>query len=243
MDKVYDCNSVTIYQGEAFSSLRELPEGMVDAVITDPPYCSGAATLAGKQTDPAKKYQSSETQKSYPPLLGDAKDQRSFTTWATLWLGECWRVSKAGSPLLLFSDWRQLPAMTDAVQAAGWQWLGIVPWNKRTARPSIGRFKAQCEYVLFASKGRLVPATRACLPGLYEHTVIASKKVHINSKPLPLLQSLMEIVQPGGVVLDPFIGGGTTALAALATGRGCVGIELSPEYAAITVERLKQHRM
>ena len=121
MDKAYDSNSIIIYQGEAFSGLRELPEGMVDAVITD------------------------------PPLLGDAKDQRSFTTWATLWLGECWRVSKAGSPLLLFSDWRQLPAMTDAVQAAGWQWLGIVPWNKRTARPSVGRFKAQCEYVIFAS--------------------------------------------------------------------------------------------
>lgn len=243
MDKVYDSNSITIYQGEAFSGLRGLPEGMVDAVITDPPYCSGAATLAGKQADPAKKYQNSETKKIYPPLLGDAKDQRSFTTWATLWLGECWRVSKAGAPLLVFSDWRQLPAMTDAVQAAGWQWLGIVPWNKRTARPSIGRFKAQCEYAIFASKGRFVPNTRKCLPGLYEHTVIASKKVHINSKPVALLQGLMDIVQPGGVVLDPFIGGGTTALAALATGRGCVGIELSPEYAAITVERLKQHKM
>ena len=47
--------------------------------------------------------------------------------------------------------------------------------------------------------------------------------------------------QGKGTILDPFIGGGTTALAALDTGRKCVGIELSEEYAALAVERIRQH--
>ncbi|WP_367174904.1 hypothetical protein [uncultured Desulfovibrio sp.] len=80
---------------------------------------------------------------------------------------ECWRVARAGAPLMVFTDWRQLPALTDAVQGAGWKWLGIVPWNKRSARPQIGRFRQQCEHVLCACKGSLTLATRSCLPGLY----------------------------------------------------------------------------
>ena len=49
---------------------------------------------------------------------------------------------------------------------------------------------------------------------------------------------LMSIVPEGGTVFDPFLDGGTTALAALATGRKCIGIELSPEYAKVAAERI-----
>jgi len=65
-----------------------------------------------------------------PPMLGDGKGQRVFTAWAMLWLSECWRIAKLGAPLMMFTDWRQLPAMTDAMQGAGWFWLGIVVWNR-----------------------------------------------------------------------------------------------------------------
>ena len=171
-------------------------------------------------------------------MLGDSKDQRSFTMWATLWLSECLRIAKDGSPLLVFTDWRQLPSMTDAIQAAGWAWLGIVPWNKRTSRPQMGKFRQQCEYILFGSKGRFIPATRTCLPGLYDYPVIPSQKVHLTSKPLPLLKDLLAITPAGATVLDPFLGGGTTAVAAMQTDRKCIGIELSKEYAEIAIERV-----
>ena len=48
----------------------------------------------------------------------------------------------------------------------------------------------------------------------------------------------MEVVPEGGTVLDPFIGGGSTAEAARDTGRTCIGVELSPDYAAITAQRV-----
>lgn len=63
-------------------------------------------------------------------------------------------------------------------------------------------------------------------------------KVHLTGKPVPLMRDLLEVAKPGGVVLDPFMGGGSTGLACLETGRGFIGIELSPEYYEIASARL-----
>ena len=52
----HNLDGVTIYEGEALSVLASLPSESVDAVLTDPPYCSGAFTLAGKQRPPNEKY-------------------------------------------------------------------------------------------------------------------------------------------------------------------------------------------
>ncbi len=235
---VFDSPTVRIYQGDALATLQTLPDASVDAVITDPPYSSGGVSLSARQADPAQKYQQSGTKKQYPPMLGDGKDQRSFVCWATMWLTECWRISKDGAPLLVFTDWRQLPARTDAVQAAGFFWQGIVPWVKRSSRPAQGRFRHQCEYVLFASRGRFLPQTRQCLPGVYDFPVNAAQKVHLTSKPVPLLEALMQVTAPEATILDPFLGGGTTALAAFNQGRRCIGVELSAEYAKLAADRL-----
>ena len=124
---------VILYHGDALGILYSLPDLVMDAVLTDPPYSSGGVTLGARQADPAHKYQQSGTKRQYPPMLGDTKDQRSWTMWCTLWLTECWRIARDGAPLLVFTDWRQLPSLSDAVQAAGWKWLGIVPWDKRSA--------------------------------------------------------------------------------------------------------------
>lgn len=230
---------LTLYQGNALTLLPFIPSESIDAVITDPPYSSGAATLSGKQAAPAAKYQQTGTKKTYPPMLGDAKDQRSFTWWMTQWLCECWRIAKDGAPLLVFTDWRQLPSVTDAVQAAGFSWRGLVVWNKPSARPMLGEFRRDAEFIVYGCKGRLQRHSRQCLPGIFRYPVNSDEKVHLTSKPLPLMTELMSVAPEGGTVLDPFLGGGTTALAALATGRKCIGIELSPQYARIAAERVK----
>jgi site-specific DNA-methyltransferase (adenine-specific) len=137
MEEFYSDSAVTLYQGDAWQVLRSLPPDSVDAVITDPPYSTGAVTLAGKQAAPAIKYQQTGTIKQYPEMLGDGKDQRSFLAWAVMWLTEAWRVSRPGAPVLIFTDWRQLPTVTDALQAAGFLWRGIVVWHK-----TVGEFRA-----------------------------------------------------------------------------------------------------
>ena len=230
---------VKLFQGDSLAVLRELPSSHVDAVVTDPPYSSGGQSTAARKADPADKYQTSRTKRTYPPMLGDNKDQRSFLAWAQLWLSECWRISKPGAPLLVFSDWRQIPVMSDAIQAAGWTWRGLIVWDKPTARPDRGRFRNQAEYILFATKGAFVRSTDRCLPGVFRHSVDPRRKVHLTGKPVGLLHELLEVVRPGGLVLDPFLGGGTTAAACQETGRACIGIELSEEYVEIARRRLE----
>ena len=203
MKPFFEDPALTLYQGDALAVLQSFPPLCVDAVITDPPYSSGGLMLSARQADPAVKYQNNGTVKTYPPMFGDNRDQRSFIMWATLWLAECWRVARDGSPLLMFSDWRH---------------------------------RREAEFVIFASKGRLGYRGPKCLPGLYAHTVDHKKKNHLTSKPVELLRELMEVVPEGGTVLDPFIGGGSTAEAARDTGRTCIGIELSEEYSRITTE-------
>ena len=114
----FSSGNVTLFHGDALRVLTTLTDASVDAVLTDPPYSSGGQSMSARQADPAQKYQQSGTKRQYPPMLGDNKDQRSWTLWSTLWLSECWRIAQDGAPLMVFTDWRQLPALTDAVQAA-----------------------------------------------------------------------------------------------------------------------------
>ena len=239
MFKVSLADNVTLYHGDALSVLTTLPSGGAGAVLTDPPYSSGGIAIGARQIDPAHKYQHSNIKRQYPPMMGDAKDQRSWVMWCTLWLAECLRIAQDGAPLLVFTDWRQLPALTDAIQAAGWMWRGIVTWDKRSGRPMLGRFRQQCEYVVFGTKGRFDAPSRACLPGVYAHAVNAARKVHLTSKPVPLIADLLAVTAPDATVLDPFMGGGSVGEACVATGRGYIGIELSPEYYQLSEERLR----
>ena len=67
-----------------------------------------------------------------------------------------------GGILEMFVDWRNLPAMTDAVQMAGWVWRGVVVWDKGISRNQPGRFRNDCEFVVWCSNGDLPKAPRPC---------------------------------------------------------------------------------
>ena len=139
----------------------------------------------------------------------------------------------------MFTDWRQLPTTTDIMQAAGWVWRGVVVWDKTAGiRPNAGRFRQQAEFVLWGSSGPMVhDLTATCLNGVFTHAPFRGKE-HIAGKPVKLMRDLMQIVPPGGVVLDPFMGSGTTGIAAVAEGRSFVGIEIDPHYQQNARERI-----
>lgn len=231
----------TLHQGDALTLLPTLPTDVASATITDPPYNSGGTTTTQRTSDTARgKYVSGDAQHQLPDFDGDTRDQRSYTLWLTLVLTECYRLTVHGGPLLVFSDFRQLPATSDALQAAGWTWRGIVPWHKPISRPYKGGFTRACEYVLWGTKGP-VDATRnpVCLPGLYSASQPrGSKRHHITQKPDELMTELVKICAPEGTVLDPFTGSGSTGVAALASGRPFIGIEQSAPIAAVALTRL-----
>jgi site-specific DNA-methyltransferase (adenine-specific) len=240
VEPMYRSSNVAIYQGDVLIVLPQLASASVNAVIADPPYCSGAVNSANRtRQSPRRKYGSSYVAHDLSDFDGDQRDQRSFTYWSTLWLTQCHRVTTPGGALMVFTDWRQIPSTTDAIQAAGWIWRGIIAWHKPTARIQIGRFTNSCEYIAWASKGPLSRTENLHLPDMYSHSAPHhSKRIHITEKPVPLLRKLTKIVPPGGVILDPFCGSGSTGTAALLEGHRFIGIELSHHYAEQAATRL-----
>jgi site-specific DNA-methyltransferase (adenine-specific) len=230
-----------MHHGEALAVLRTMPDASFDAIVTDPPYSSGGFTRGDRTGSTKTKYTLTGMLVDRPQFAGDNRDQRSFGYWCTLWLSECLRVAKPGAPICVFSDWRQLPTTTDVLQAGGFVWRGLVVWDKTEAcRPAMGRFAAQCEYVVWGTAGPSPDREDVgCLWGVIREPVRPADKHHITGKPTAVMRQLVHVCPPGGVVLDPFAGSGTTGVAAVLEGRRFVGIEITAEYVAIARERLQ----
>lgn len=234
-----------VVHGEALAYLAGLPDASVDAVVTDPPYSSGGMTRGDRATGSTVKYIRGEASAAdLGDFVGDNRDQRGFAMWCTLWLSEALRVTRPGGVCLLFSDWRQLPTVTDVVQAGGWVWRGVVPWAKDFGglgcRPERGRFAAQCEYVVWGSCGP-VDADEAlpCFPGFFEGNPPRGKRrLHPTEKPVNVVRELVRITPVGGLVLDPFCGSGTTGVACVLEGRRFVGVESVARYAVLARRRI-----
>lgn len=232
-----------LYQGDALQVIPALAGETFAAVIADPPYCSGGATPAERARDPREKYCHNGHDCGRPSFAGDARDQRSYAWWCTAWLSLCREAAARSAYCLVFSDWRQLPTVTDAVQAAGWIWRGVIVWDKgRGARaPHKGFFRHQCEYLTWGTNGPVPHATHGGpFDGCYSITVKKSDKHHMTGKPTALLEQLVQIVPPGAPVLDPFAGSGTTGVACLRQSRRFVGIEQSAAYSEIAARRLRE---
>lgn len=233
----------TLIHGEAIESLKGMPEASVDAVICDPPYSSGGSSTNYKTQDPVQKYahSTSRSGNKFPSFAGDARDQRSYLQWCAWWIERCERVLKTGGYFLTFIDWRQLPVMTDAVQMGGIVWRGIAVWDKgECARaPHKGFFKHQCEYIVWGTKGQIKNRKDAGpFSGCMRHVVLQKDKHHLTGKPTALMRQLVQVAPPGGLILDPFAGSGTTGVGALLEGRRFIGIERETAYVDIARKRL-----
>lgn len=238
----YQDERVTLWHGDALAVLRDIPTASIDALVTDPPYSSGGMVRGDRMSTAVSKYTQRDGSADAVDFSGDNRDQRGYAYWSALWLGECLRVIRPGGIAVLFTDWRQLPTTTDAIQAGGWVWRGIVPWSKPigTFRLQAGRYGAQCEYAVWGSNGEL-PLTSgkgSAFPGFYQ-AAAPKDRDHITQKPIDVMRELVRIVPEGSVVLDPFMGAGTTGVAAILERRTFVGIELSAHYAEVAERRVR----
>ena len=229
----------TILHGDTLQIIRAFKPQVFDALITDPPYASGGWKPSEKNRTTNQKYSSMKAENALPDFDGDNKDQRSWTHWMAEWLYDVRKACKRGAPICLFIDWRQYPSITDALQWAGWIWRGIAVWDKGNSRPQKGRFRQQAEYIVWGSNGDM-PVSRPvpCLPGVFKYGN-PQNRIHLTEKPLQLMQDLVKITEPGGHILDPFAGSGTTVLAAVKEGYDATGIEVTDVYADLARKRLE----
>lgn len=241
MTPYYQDDYVTIYHGDCFDILHDL-DG-VGAVVTDPPYSSGGAFRGDRAQKTTTKYVQTGTQAYRPEFAGDNRDQRSFLAWASLWLNAARSACVPGAVLASFIDWRQLPILSDAVQAGGWTWRGVAVWDKTLkCRPAAGQFSAQAEFVVWGTHGTAIRReTGSQIPGVFSVPAPdTADRDHIAQKPEEVMRWVMRTVAVGSVVLDPFMGSGTTLRAAKDLGFKAIGIEVDERYCEIAAQRMGQ---
>lgn len=222
-----------VIQGDCLQVLRSLADSSIDAVVTDPPYSSGTRREASKGL-----------RKSMNRAGEDAEwfATDCLTTNGFMWLmRECaveWqRVLKPGGHILCFIDWRMMPALAGAIESADLRHVGLLVWDK-TYFGMGSYFRNQHELILHFTKGKSLPPQRRDVGNVLRCKPIRGGD-HPTEKPVELMRELISVVcAPGGVVLDPFTGSGATGEAAVASGRGFIGIERDAGYAELARSRL-----
>ena len=113
----------TLLCGDCLEMMEHIPDGGVDMVLTDPPYSSGGLYAGERQANTRTKYCDRKYNGAYRfrDFSGDNMDQRSFTEFMRMVLSKARQKCRPGAIAAVFVDWRNLPALTDALQAAGWK--------------------------------------------------------------------------------------------------------------------------
>jgi len=209
-----------LIQGDCLEILPTLETESVDLILTDPPY--------------GMDYQSNFSNKRMDKI---ANDERPFI-W---WLYHAFKITRDGGALVCFSDWKNQEAFRFAIELAGFKIKSQVIWAKHSG--GLGdlnsSFLPQHEIAWFAVKGKFSFYDKRPLSVIDCSKVPPGQIVHPNQKPAGVLAAMIRALTPkGGVVLDPFVGSGSTGIAAFQTGRDFIGIELDPEYFAIAEKRI-----
>ncbi|WP_417745076.1 DNA-methyltransferase [Rosistilla oblonga] len=230
----------TCYHGDTITVLSGLPDNSFDAIVTDPPYGSGANTAAGRTSKSSEKYRNTGA-KALPEILGDSMLPEAWRAMMQAAIAETYRVARPGADVVLFCDWRSYSEFIKILGAARFQIRGVAIWDKRNSRPTKNGFRAQTEWIISAKKtGTLKRDSDVYLPGVFSCQTLSTTKRHLTQKPLELMRDLIRLVPDGGHVLDMFQGSGTTGVASIECERGLryTGIEGVKAYHELATERL-----
>lgn len=224
-----------VYCCDALELLRRLPEGGVDAVITDPPY-----GLAGRVFEfPHKRYSAvNEEWDHYAP---------------TEWMQACQRVLKKGGSVLCFGGRRSIYELAAEGLSLNWRLVNDITWNKPDAPPNFtGRMMTETteRALWFCPDGEgwtyNLDAAKAMNSGmnlrdLWKFYTEREDRVHPTQKPLDLMERcILLFTNAGDLVVDPFAGSGTTGVAAVKHGRRFIGSDLDAGYVEAANKRLAQ---
>jgi len=236
MTPYYEHAGITIYHGDCLAVLSSFAPDSYGIVFTDPPYSSGARNAAtlrarGSMRRDEGAFGSDEW------IGGDNLTAHGFSMLVRLFGVETLRVVARDGHLFSFMDWRQLPVLQGAIEAAGWSTRALIVWDKVHFGMGNG-FRQQAEFVLHASKGTGDNFLRHDLGTVFQSVRQSDDIGHPTVKPVGVVQRILSAV-PGSVV-DPFVGAGTTLLAAKLLGRKAIGIEIEERYCEIAAKRLSQ---
>jgi site-specific DNA-methyltransferase (adenine-specific) len=194
-----------LLQGDCIDALSRISDDIVDLVVTDPPYVAHYRDRSGRRV---------------------ARDNRA--DWILPAFDQIGRVMRQDSLCVSFYGWTAIAEFMAAWKAAGLKPVGHLVWHKSYAS-RVGFVAARHEQGFLLAKGN-PPRPAKALPDVlpWKYT---GNQLHLTQKAVEVIQPLIEAFsRPGDLVLDPFMGSGTTGVAAAQAGRRFIGIELDPVH-------------
>ena len=238
---------IEIYQGDCLEILAAMPENWVDVIFADPPYFlsnDGITCHAGRMVSVNK----GEWDRSRGP---DANHEFNRT-----WLAACQRALKPNGTIWVSGTAHVIHSVGFAMQQLGFKLLNDISWVKPNPPPNLScrYFTHATETIIWAAKNRRSRHTfnyglmRKLAGGRQMKSVWEIRPPepwekrfgkHPTQKPVALLERiLLASSDEGDLVLDPFLGSGTTAVGALRARRFVVGVEAVPEWYSLALSRI-----
>ena len=222
-----------IYNEDCIEAMKILKQESVDAIITDPPY--NIARDNNFTTMGRAGIDFGEWDKGF--------DQ--FT-----WINTAYTVLKKGGTLFLFNDWKNIGEIAKHAEKQGFAIKDMVRWKKSNPMPRNRdrRYIIDFEVAIWLVKpngkwvfNRLSDTYDRCE---YEYSITPkNEKIgHSTQKPVALMEEIIKRhTNENQIILDPFIGSGTTAIASINTNRNYIGFELDKIYFDLANERIENH--
>ena len=204
-------NNGQFWQGDCLDLMRDIPDGLVDMIATDPPY--------------GMDLQSNYRKDQHAKIAGDKN-----LDWLPEFVRESHRVAADNTAHYFFCSYHKIDVFKQELERH-FKIKNLLVWEKNNTSMGdlAGDFAPKLEFCWFVHKGRaLIRGKRD--PNIFKFAR-TQNDLHPTQKPVELMEYLIEkFSDPGMIVLDPFAGSGTTAVAAERTGRRWICIERDPDY-------------
>jgi site-specific DNA-methyltransferase (adenine-specific) len=232
-----------ILQGDCLELMRQLPDESIDLIVTSPPYNLKNSTGNGMKDGRGGKWKNAELVKGYSHH-DDCMPHEEYAQWQRACLTEMMRLIPENGAIFYNHKWRVQEGLLQDRQdiIAGFPVRQIIIWKRKGGiNFNQGYFLPTYEVIYLIAKPEFKLVSKANAYG----DVWEFKQETHNPHPAPFPIALIDRIissTSAKTVLDPFMGSGTTAIAALMNNRQYLGIELSPEYIQMAEKRIFDFR-
>ena len=232
-----------IIRGDALDIMRAIPDGSIDLVVTSPPYNLKNSTGNGMKDGRGGKWKNAELIKGYIDY-DDNMPHDLYVAWQRDCLADMYRIIPDNGAIFYNHKWRVQNGLLQDRQdiVNGFPVRQIIIW-KRSGGINFnpGYFLPTYEVIYLIAKPHFALAPKANAHGDVWEFSQESKNEHPAPFPVALIDRIISSTS-AKTILDPFMGSGTTAIAALINNRDYVGIELSQKYCEMAEERIAEYK-